>query len=159
MQMPTAPLLMDQVKITQNPFKRENNTILKPIFTKFKKLLKKHKQLKHFFDHRAYKENKVSLVDFEKLFSFVEIKGLWDELQNTLNREKATLCMPKLNYNDIRKEAYLEYSNRIFETLNTNMDYVERMNHLYANRKHKSQLDQIEQFRIELLRAKEESTQ
>lgn len=44
-----------QHKLPKGTSKRDNNTILKPIFTKFKKLIRKHKPFKNFFEYRTYK--------------------------------------------------------------------------------------------------------
>ena len=135
----------------QSNGKRDNNTIIKPIFTKFKKLIRRHKHLRQFFDYRVYKENKVSLVDFEKLFSFAELKGCLDELKVLLNAEYPALLQPKSSYSEVRISAYQEYIDRIFSALNYANSYSDRMTMLYANRKHQPQLEQVEEFRDTLL--------
>jgi hypothetical protein len=132
--------------------KRDNNTIIKPIFTKFKKLIRRHKHLRQFFDYRLYKENKVSLVDFEKLFSFAELKGHLEELKELLNAEYVALLQPKSSYSEVRTSAYQEYIDRIFSSLNYANSYADRMTMLYANRKHQPQLEQVEEFRAALIK-------
>lgn len=148
-----SQLIADQAKDVAKPSssKRDNNTILKPIFTKFKKIIRRHKHFRQFFDYRLYKENKVSLVDFEKLFSFAEIKGLLEELKALLNIEYVGLMVPKPNYSETRKVAYQEYIDRIFSALNYANSFADRMTILYANRKHLVQLEQIIEFRSEML--------
>lgn len=123
--------------------KRENNTILKPIFTKFKKLIRKHRTLRQFFDYRLYKENRVSLLDFEKLFSYAEIKGTFGELKMLLNQEYSALLQPKASFSETRTSAYQEYIDRIFSAINYANSHVDRMEILYASRKHQAQLDQV----------------